>query len=577
MEGTRPGLALVLAGLGSLALLAVPLSRQGSRGVRGPEPPPELAFDAGRSGGRSPMRVDGREVAAGEVLLELESWAELPGVEERLARLGARVLGGVPADLLLRVRLPAGAPERASFARLAKLDGVAGAEWNALGRGGSLTPDDTHFARQWHLANSGQGGGLPGADLGASAAWGIQRGDAGVVVAVLDSGVDPAHPELAGRVLPGWDFVDEDPDPSADHPHGIWVAGLLAANADNGFGVAGIDHGCSLLPLKVLDASCSGTTFDLVQALDRCVAEGVDVACLALVDYPGTRALRRALRRAHESGVILVACAGNGGLGDADASWPGASPWTLSIGFTDSIDLRHPSSATGDALDFVAPGSLLATISESGANTYASFTGCSAATPLAAGIVALLKAEVPGLTQADAERWLRAGAVDQVGSPAEDVEGPDPYHGEGRLSAHGSLAALCSCAGGEDLRASPPEIELAAGGRQHLRLDAGAAHAGRTFWLLGSHTGTSPGVPVHGVVLPLAWDGYLEQTFLTPNAPPLTGHVGLLDGEGRAEAQLVVPPGTSPSLTGLRLWHAYLVFDGWTAVHASGPVTVDLR
>lgn len=580
MQRSRPVLALGLAGLTGLVLLAVPwLSR--------PEPAPQgpaRAFDAPRStatpagvAGGATVVHEGREIVRGEALLELESWAELARIEARLKRLGARVVGALPAERLLRVRFDGRADARTAFARFAKLAGVAAVEGNAVGRGGALTPDDTFFARQWHLANTGQTGGKPGADLGAPAAWAIQQGDAGVVCAVLDSGLDAAHPEFAGRTLPGWDFVDEDPDPSPDHPHGIWVAALLGATTDNSFGVAGVDRRCRLVAFKVLDAANSGTTFDLVQALDRCVSLGVDVACLALVDYPGTRALKRALKRARNAGVILVACAGNGGPGDADDSWPGASPHALSIGFTDANDARHPASATGNALDFVAPGVSLVTAADSGLNSYASFTGCSAATPVAAGLVALLKAEAPDLTPDEARLWLEAGAADRVGAPGEDLLGWDPFHGAGRLSAARSLSALCSCAGGEDLRASPPSLSVVAGGRQILRLEAGAQHAGRRYWLFGSHSGTAPGVAVHGLVLPLVWDGYLDQTLLAPNTAPLFGSLGYLDAAGRARAEFRVPVGTSTALAGLRLWHAYLVFEGATAVHASRAVALELR
>lgn len=574
MQRARPVLALALAGLASLALLAVPLLRR---------PPPvsqrlvqeARAFDAPAAGQRTLQ--GGREIAAGEVLLELAAWSDLSRVEARLARLGGRVLGALPAERLLRVGLAGKVDARTALGRLAKLAGVAAVEWNAVGRGGALTPDDTFFARQWHLANSGQSGGKPGADVGAVPAWAIQAGDPDVVCAVLDSGLDAMHPEFAGRTLPGWDFVDEDADPSADHPHGTWVTALLGANTDNLFGVAGVDRRCALLPLKVLDSSNSGTTFDLVQALDRCVTQGVDVACLALVDYPSTRALKRALKRARAAGVILVACAGNGGLGDADDSWPGASPHALSIGFTDASDVRHPASATGKALDFVAPGATLVTAVDSAVNSYVTFTGCSAATPVAAGIVSLLVAEAPGLTQDEALLWLRAGAADRVGAPAEDAPGWDPFHGAGRLSAAGSLSALCSCAGGEDLRASPPAVSVSAGGTQILRLDAGAQHAGRCYWLLGSATGTSPGLVVQGLVLPLVWDGYLDQTLLSPNAAPLFDNLGRLDAAGRGRAELRVPPATSAALAGLRLWHAYVVLEGASVLHASRAVAVDLR
>ncbi len=382
----------------------------------------------------------------GEVLL-----CPAPGREDEVATLvaaaGLRVLERDALSGVQRVGVPAG--QELLWTRLLSLaPGIDYAERDGTGRGGGA-PSDTHYGAQWHLRNTGQSGGTSGADIAAEAAWSLSQGSSSIVVAVLDTGIDSDHPEFAGRIDPrGFDFVNEDANPEADHPHGTWVSGCLGANADNALATAGVDRRCRILPLKVLNASNGGSTFDLAQALHHAAAlPDVHVISMSLINYPGTTTLRNALRAAHDAGKILIACAGNGGIGNANQSWPGASPLTISIGATTHTDARAGFSGTGSRLDFVAPGdSVVTTAHGTSADTYSVVSGCSFATPIAAGVVGLLLslAEERGLalSQDDVHALLRAGAVDQVGLSGEDVAGRDDFHGHGRIDAQRTLLAL---------------------------------------------------------------------------------------------------------------------------------------
>jgi thermitase len=270
------------------------------------------------------------------------------------------------------------------------------AEPNYIGQGGDvLTPDDPFFPAQWHLDNVGQTSGLVDADIDAVEGWQIASGSSSVVVAIRDTGIDFAHPEFLGRILPGYDFVNEDDDPAADHPHGVLVAGLLAANANNGLGVAGVDHAASILPVKVLNAQNAGTVSDLAEGL--VFAAGAHVINMSLINYPLSATLLAALQYARDAGSVLMACAGNGGIGDADRSGPGASPLTISVGATNHNDARASFSGTGSALDVVAPGQNVVTVAPGGLNS-AAFSGCSAATPIASGLASVLLSVKPHLT-----------------------------------------------------------------------------------------------------------------------------------------------------------------------------------
>lgn len=383
----------------------------------------------------------------GEILVRPVQEAAAPVLEalssSRLKVMESDVFSGV-----LRVAVPVG-EEDAWIAALSENGDVVYAERNGIGRGG-LIPDDTSFGSQWHLQNTGQFGGTPGADIEAVGAWDITTGSSDILIAVLDTGIDSDHPDFVGRIDPdGMDFVNEDGNPEADHPHGTQVSGVMCANSDNDFGVAGVDWQCRLLPIKVLDQFNAGTTFDLAQGLNYVATQDdVHVVCMSLINYPGNSTLTDALEVASNAGKILIACAGNGGIGNADVSFPGASPLTISIGATNRFDNRAGFSGTGSALDFVAPGDAIVTSAHgTSADTTSTVAGCSFATPITSGVVGLLLARaaalgLPPLDQSAVYALLQAGAEDQVGAANEDSPGPDNFFGEGRINALQSLLAL---------------------------------------------------------------------------------------------------------------------------------------
>ncbi|MEB2344547.1 MAG: S8 family serine peptidase [Deltaproteobacteria bacterium] len=381
------------------------------------------------------------------LLVRLRGPADAGALQRLEARTGGRVERVIPALRLVRLVPPAGGQGGAAAAARALAAGgeIASVRPDGRGRGG-FVPDDPGFPLQWHLENTGQGGGLPGADLGAPAAWDRSRGSDAVVVAILDTGVDRDDPDLAGRLLPGIDLVNGDGDPSADHPHGTQVARLFGANVGNGVQVAGVDPAARILPVKVLDAANEGWESDLIAGLVWAADAGADVISMSLVDYPADSPdLAAALQRARDAGAVLVACAGNGGTGNADVSGPGAYPETISVGWTDAADALGASggsaSATGAALDLVAPGtSLVWALDGSGAPFL--FSGCSAATPLVAGVASLLLALDPGLGHEGVARVLAASAADGVGPPAEDLPGRDDAFGHGRVDAAAALAMV---------------------------------------------------------------------------------------------------------------------------------------
>jgi thermitase len=390
-------------------------------------------------------------VMPSEILVKFKAGVSGDEIAASHAQYRVTVIEYLEALQLYRLRIP---PDR-SIDDMLELyrtdDRVEYAEPNYMGRGGDFVPDDTFFPLQWYLNNTGQSAGRPGADIKAVDGWQVTEGNSSVIVAVLDTGIDFASPEFAGRILPGFDFVNNDDDPSADNPHGVEVAGILAAASNNHFGIAGIAPRVSLLPVKVLNAANLGATTTLAQGLIFAADHGARVISMSLINYPTNSAvLNSALQYARDAGAVLVACAGNGGLGNADVSGPGASPLTISVGATDRSDLRAAFSGTGAALDVVAPGVLLPTINGP-TESVVTFSGCSAATPVVAGIAALLVSLDPTLTHDDVQQILQDTADDLVGAAAEDTPGRDDFFGYGRVNMNRAITAAITASLNSDV------------------------------------------------------------------------------------------------------------------------------
>ena len=327
---------------------------------------------------------------------------------------------------------------------------IEAVERNYIGRGG-YEPVDRLFPSQWHLKQNNH------VDINATQAWDRTRGNPGIRVAIVDSGVKPDHPEFAGRLfvnraesangldddgnglvddINGWDFVDSDGNPDDAHGHGTWVTSVFGANAGDGFGVVGVDHFAEILPLKILNAENEGMLSDLIEAIDYAVAQGADIINLSLVDFPRSEMLGDALDRADSQGSIIVACAGNSGPDSADLQYPSAHPAVITVGATQANDEIAHFSSTGQSVDLVAPGqSILAADHQEPfePDVASSVSGCSLATPIVAGVVSLLLAEDPELTRDEIMEILAISAVD-LGEP-----GWDKTYGWGRIDAAAAL------------------------------------------------------------------------------------------------------------------------------------------
>lgn len=335
-------------------------------------------------------------------------------------------------DRIYRFHVAPGTDLSGLIERLAALDDVEYAEPDYIGRiSGTAVPDDSRFGDQYGFDQ------FSDADVDAPEAWNISTGSNGVI-AILDTGVDSDHEDLAGKLVPGFDFVNLDNDPEDDNGHGTNVASIAAALTDNATGVAGACWNCLIMPMKVNDATGSGFYSKWADAMVTATNNGVRVINLSAGGNSPSSTLLDGVRYAYDAGVVVVSVTRNDNSNFV--SYPGAYPETIAVGATDELDRRADPfcySATsgsnfGSQIDVVAPGELIIGAAMGGGYNY--WCGTSQAAPLVAGLVALVRDVHPSVGREEIRHLIRSGADDQVGTALEDVAGFDVYHGWGRVN-----------------------------------------------------------------------------------------------------------------------------------------------
>ncbi len=318
-----------------------------------------------------------------------------------------------------------------------------------------VIPNDTYYSTyQWNLPQ-----------IQASYAWAVSTGSSDVVVAVLDTGVDLTHPDLQGKFVAGYDFVNNDADPSDDEGHGTHVTGIIAACTNNSQGVAGVSWEGTVMPVKVMNWRGEGTHAQVAQGIIWAADHGARIINLSLGGESGSATLQNAINYAYSQGVLVVTAAGNYYQEENPVMYPAAYPHVLAVAATGDQDEHAAYSETGYYVDAAAPGgnprsSWDANLNHwitstywrgAGYGAYLQIAGTSQAAPHVAGLAALIWSVSPSLSNDQVEQIIEETAVD-LGVP-----GRDDVFGYGRIDAYRALArASYGASAAEPGMAAPP-------------------------------------------------------------------------------------------------------------------------
>jgi len=363
----------------------------------------------------------------------------------------------LPVQGLQRVDPEPGVSAGQAVAALERSPEVLYAEPDAV-RTLAATPNDRLYSLQWGLNNSGQqvsgAGGTPDADIDAPEAWERTTGDRDVTVAVVDTGVDSAHPDLrpnlwrnAGEIegngidddgnglvddSRGWDFVESDNMPDDGNGHGTHVAGTAGARGNDENGVAGVAWNASVMPVRVLGSDGSGSVSGLIKGYGYAARKGAQVVNASLGGGQFSRAERDAIAAAPDS-LFVVAAGNDGADNDSTGSFPCNYdlPNLVCVASTGQDDQLSGFSNRGrTTVDLAAPGESIASAYPGGRWVY--LDGTSMATPHVAGAAALVLSQNTGATPAGVRQALLGSVDDKPSLSQTTVTG-------GRLNAHRAL------------------------------------------------------------------------------------------------------------------------------------------
>lgn len=312
---------------------------------------------------------------------------------------------------LEHVKLPEGLSVKDAIIKYMNDPSVEYAEPNYIKRA-LVIPNDTHFSLQWALQNTGQSvkgiKGTAGADIKAPAAWDITTGSNSVIVAVLDTGTDSTHPDLAANTSNGFNFIDTTKPPLDDNGHGTHVSGIIGAVGNNGLGVAGVMWHVQLMPLKFLNAKGEGTIAGEILGIDFAIAHGAKIVNASFAGPDFSNPEYDAISSANNAGILMMAAAGNETAdNDSTPSYPAsfANPNdpnlvksnlpaltnVISVASTDQNDNLSSFSNFGlNSVQVAAPGDNIFSTVPVNQNSYDFQTGTSESVPHVAGLAGLL-------------------------------------------------------------------------------------------------------------------------------------------------------------------------------------------
>jgi thermitase len=367
---------------------------------------------------------DGNSNYIGDELL-VQPKAGVP--DEKLSEIfrgaGAFVTGEIPQIRVKQIKVPAHALETVKTA-LARNPHINFAENNFLASA-SGTPNDSYYPSQWHLSK-----------IYAPEGWDINTGSNDVPIAIIDSGVDPTHPDLSSKLLPGYNFLRDNADTHDVLGHGTAVAGSAAASSNNYTGVTGVAWNNPIVPLVVLNSNNYAAYSDIASAIIYAADRGIKVINISIGGSGSSSTLQNAVNYSWNKGAVIFASAMNNA--SSTPYYPAACNNVVAVSATTKDDTLASFSSYGDWVDISAPGVSIYTTNNGG--SYGSWSGTSFSSPISAGLAALIMSANPSLTNQQ--------AVDIIKNNADDLGAPgfDSYYGWGRINVYRSLLAAVNSA-----------------------------------------------------------------------------------------------------------------------------------
>ena len=327
----------------------------------------------------------------GEIIVKFRAGTRTASSVKVHQAVGASLLRGLSLIGAEHLKLPGGLSVRDAINRYMQDPDVEFAEPNYIRSIRSTVPNDPLFSMQWALKNTV----ATGADIKMTQAWDIARGDGGTVIAVIDTGIDYTHPDLAANVWSnpgeascssgadndqnglvadcrGWNFVGKNNNPMDDNGHGTHVSGTIGAVGNNGLGIAGMIWNVKIMPLKVLDSQGIGTVADEVEAIQYAISKGARIINASFAGDAFSNTESAAISAANSAGILFVTAAGNGDINSSGSNndvkpvYPGNYnlPNIISVAATDQADSKALFSNYGlKSVHVAAPGvSILSTV-----------------------------------------------------------------------------------------------------------------------------------------------------------------------------------------------------------------------
>lgn len=376
-----------------------------------------------QGGGEPSAHVSGR------LLVKFKNNPSKEQVDKILARTNSKSKGKIGGIDVHIVELPANANEKAFENVFKNYPEVEFAEVDRIIPPDYVTPNDPGFANQWHLAK-----------IAAPYAWSYTKGSNTVIVAVLDTGVDSAHPDLANKLVAGWNFYNNNNNTMDLLGHGTAVAGTIAAYTNNQLGVSSIAWDCMIMPIRIGDeqgyATYSAAANGLIWSSDR----GARVANISY-RMSESSTIASAAKYFQDRGGVVTISAGNQSTFISNAD----NPYVLTVSATTSSDALASFSNTGNIIDISAPGAIiLTTVLPTNNNYYGYVSGTSFSAPVVAGVAALVISAKPSLSGAQVQEIIMKSA-DDLGN-----QGWDPVYGWGRVNAKRAVEMALGTTGDVD-------------------------------------------------------------------------------------------------------------------------------